>query len=100
MSQEIVTSLPMKANCCSCSNGSNICRGTAIKELANKTLFVIEHDSKGSGNTLLVQRDAHQVSGADIQGGDRVSVPSGRGWSHRKENEDRIPMWSNGFRSV
>lgn len=52
MSQEIVTSLPMKANCCSCSNGSNICRGTAIKELANKTLFVIEHDSKGSGNTL------------------------------------------------
>ena len=52
MSQEIVISLPMKANCCSGSNGSNICRGTAIKELANKTLFVIEHDSKGSGNTL------------------------------------------------
>ena len=52
MSQEIVTSLPMKANCCSCSKGSNICRDTAIKELVNKTLFVIEHDSKGSGNTL------------------------------------------------
>ena len=52
MSQEIVTKLSMKADCCSCSNGSNICRDTAIKELANKTLFVIEHDSKGSGNTL------------------------------------------------
>ena len=52
MSQEIVTKLSMKADCCSCSNGSDICRDRAIKELANKTLFVAEHDSKGSGNTL------------------------------------------------